>query len=75
MTKTRKAVLRKSRHPEPATWSLSHSAAVVGVNKELARRFVNNGTWTSFRINNKIYVYRDALLKWVEAQSGNEISA
>lgn len=59
----------------PAFCPLSESAAISGLTVKLARRLADNGTWASCRINNRIYVYRAALMEWLASQAGKKISA
>jgi excisionase family DNA binding protein len=75
MAKLHKPGLQQKARPEPALWSLTKSVSVTGVHRDIAYRLVKSGEWPSFRINGKIYIYRDALLKWLEQQVGKEISA
>jgi hypothetical protein len=64
----------KVARPDAMVCPLAEGVARTGIQPSVARRFVDNGTWRSFRINNRIYVYPDEIKEWIAAQAGKVIS-
>jgi hypothetical protein len=60
--------------PESAMCRISEVATILGVHRRLAGRLANKGIWPSYRLNNRIFVYRAPLMKWLAEQAGKQIS-